>query len=329
MLGFLGKRCIDSVEFVNPDPVQAGAGKTFSVESGGRLHAGWLLTGFDEARCQLVLRVSDSLREVLPLVIRRVRAMFDLDADPAAINSVLHNSFPGGDGLRVPGAMDGYELAVRAVLGQQITVAAARTLAQRLVQQFGAPIETPWPQLTRLFPAAPVLATASGDALGQLGIVRQRQAAIVGIARAVVEKRLPLHGGADVNATIALLKALPGIGDWTAQYIAMRVLRWPDAFPAADVALHKALDLQALKNPGRQAEQVSLAWKPWRSYAVIRAWSGLLVTTPSPQEFSKTPESIAAEDHAAWAAAQKHLQTRKIPGPADTLANRGHSRKPP
>ena len=275
MLEFFTRHAIPAIEFIAADTHGPWAVRTFCTETGGKLQAGWLLTRFDEARCQLVLRVSDSLRGVLPLVIHRVRALFDLDADPAAINSVLHASFPAGDGLRVPGSLDGYELAVRAVLGQQITVAAARTLAQRLVERFGEPIETPWPHLTRLFPAPAVLASASGDALGQLGIVKQRQLAIVGIARAMADKRLQLHGGADVQSTLALLKALPGIGDWTAQYIAMRALRWPDAFPAGDVALHKALGVRALKNPARQAEQASLAWKPWRSYAVIRAWSTL------------------------------------------------------
>ncbi|CAM3336507.1 DNA-3-methyladenine glycosylase 2 family protein [Polaromonas hydrogenivorans] len=292
MLAFIGKRSINAIEFVATDADQPCAGRTFGIESGGKTHAGWLLARFDEARCQLVVQVSDALLGVLPLVIRRVRAMFDLDADPAAINSVLHASFPGGDGLRVPGALDGYELAVRAVLGQQITVAAARTLAQRLVDLLGAPIETPWPRLSRLFPAPAVLAGASGDALGQLGIVRQRQAAIVGIARAVADKRLQLHGGADVNATIAQLKELPGIGDWTAQYIAMRALRWPDAFPAGDVALHKALGVQALKNPAREAERASAGWKPWRSYAVIRAWSGLLHAAPVTAPTLETPESL-------------------------------------
>jgi AraC family transcriptional regulator of adaptative response / DNA-3-methyladenine glycosylase II len=287
LLGFFSKRCINAIEFIAADAHEPAIGRTFRVESGGKVQAGWLLASFDEARSQLVLRVSDSLLEVLPLVIRRVRAMFDLDADPAAINSVLYASFPGGDGLRVPGALDGYELAVRAVLGQQITVAAARTLAQRMVDRFGEPLATPWPQLTRLFPAPAVLAAASGDALGQLGIVRQRQAAIVGIAQAVAEKRLQLHGGADVSATLALLKELPGIGEWTAQYIAMRALRWPDAFPAGDVALHKALGVQALKNPAKQAELASAAWKPWRSYAVIRAWSGTLGAGPA------TPPTIA------------------------------------
>lgn len=276
MLAFFVKRQIGSVELASTVAGQAVLGRTVRMESGGKIHTGYLQATFDESRCQVVLRISDSLGEVLPLVIRRLRAMLDLDADPQAINSVLHHSFPTGDGLRVPGAMDGYELAVRAVLGQQITVAAARTLAQRLVDKFGEPITTPWPELTRLFPAAAVLAEAGGDALGQLGIVRQRQTAIVAIAQAVAEKRLQLHGGADVNATIATLKDLPGIGDWTAQYIAMRALRWPDAFPAGDVALHKALGVQALKNPAKEAELASVDWKPWRSYAVIRAWSGTL-----------------------------------------------------
>lgn len=276
MTGFFRKRQINAIEFVADGAGRMGIGRTFRVESGGKAHAGWVHATFDEERCHVALRISDSLCEVLPLVIRRLRAMLDLDADPQAINSTLHASFPGGDGLRVPGAMDGYELAVRAVLGQQITVAAARTLAQRMVDKLGEPITTPWPELTRLFPAAAVLAQASGDTLGQLGIVRQRQTAIVGIAQAVAEKRLQLHGGADVNATIATLKELPGIGDWTAQYIAMRALRWPDAFPAGDVALHKALGVQGLKNPAREAELASMAWKPWRSYAVIRAWSGAM-----------------------------------------------------
>ena len=223
-----------------------------------------------------MLTLSDSLCDVLPLLIRRVRAAFDLDADPSAINAVLHDDFPTGDSLRVPGELDGFELAVRAILGQQVTVAAARTLTQRLVNKFGEPIITPWPELSRLFPTAAALAADSGDVadqMGKLGIVRQRQAAITGLAKAVTSG-LQLQGNADVQATVDALKALPGIGDWTAQYIAMRALRWPDAFPAGDVALHKRLGVQGLKNPARLAEAASQAWKPWRSYAVIRAWSG-------------------------------------------------------
>ena len=285
MLAFLARQCIDTIEFIDADADagQMSAGMTLGIECGGKLHTGWLLASFDEPHCQVVLRVSDSLLGALPMVICRVRAMFDLDADPAAINSLLDKSFPGGSGQRVPGAIDGYRLAIEAVLGQQVTVAAARTLGQRLVNKFGEPIDTPWPHLSRLFPAPAALAAASSDALGQLGIIRQRQAAIIGIARLVADKRLHLNASADVNATVALLKALPGIGDWTAQYIAMRALRWPDAFPAGDVALQKALGVRSLKNPVRLAEQASHGWKPWRSYAVIRAWGGFLepaVATP-------------------------------------------------
>jgi AraC family transcriptional regulator of adaptative response / DNA-3-methyladenine glycosylase II len=269
-LAFFRQRLIEGVAFVD-DKLRLG--QTLRMDLAGRSHRGWLVAEFDETRCQLVLRVSDALREVLPQVIHRLRAALDLDADPASINAVLHGAFPAGDGLRVPGALDGFELAVRAVLGQQITVAAARTLAQRLVNRFGEPIATPHAALSRLFPAPEVLAQAGGDALGELGIVRQRQAAIVALARGVAEQGLVLNGSADVPATLTALKAMPGIGDWTAQYIAMRALRWPDAFPAGDVALHKALGVQDLKHPAREAEAASLAWKPWRSYAVIRAWS--------------------------------------------------------
>ena len=164
---------------------------------------------------------------------------------------------------------------MRAVLGQQITVAAARTLAQRLVDAHGEPIDTPHPALRRLFPTPAALLAVGPLALGALGIVRQRQAAILALAQALQDGTLVLHGGADVHATIAALKALPGIGDWTAQYIAMRALRWPDAFPAGDVALHKALGVQQARQPAREAEAASQAWKPWRSYAVIRAWARL------------------------------------------------------
>ena len=296
MLGFFSKRMLASIEFVTSDDAARHPqrlGKTLRIESGGKTHTGWLVADFDAANSHVMLQVSDSLRDVLPLVIRRVRAMFDLDADPMAINAVLHAGVslhqgvnmegirvPGMnmEGIRVPGCVDGYELAVRAVLGQQITVAAARTLAQRMVTRFGEAIETPYPELTRLFPAPAVLAQASGDALGSLGIVKQRQAAIVAIAQCVASKRIHLHASADVPATIAALKELPGIGDWTAQYIAMRALRWPDAFPAGDVALHKALGVQGSRTAARDAEALSQIWKPWRSYAVIRAWASLPAT---------------------------------------------------
>jgi len=156
-------------------------------------------------------------------------------------------------------------------------VAAARTLGQRLVERLGEPVATPWPDLQRLFPSPATLAQAEGEVLGQLGIVRQRQAAIVALARAVDSGQLALHPGADVAATTQALCQLPGIGDWTAQYIALRALRWPDAWPAGDVALAPALGLPEHRSAAarRAAERLSAAWRPWRSYAVIRTWAGL------------------------------------------------------
>ena len=145
MLGFFGKRLLPGIEFVRSEGEGGAVGRTLSIESGGKTHRGWLLAEFQPAQHQVLLRIGDSLCEVLPLVIRRLRATFDLDADPQGINKVLHASFPDGDGVRVPGALSGFELAVRAVLGQQITVAAARTLAQRLVARFGEPVARPSP----------------------------------------------------------------------------------------------------------------------------------------------------------------------------------------
>ena len=273
MIQFFATHQLNGLDVVSTAPQHLYLRKTVAVQQGDARTTGWLEARFDVERHQLNLRLSDSLRTVVPEVMEGVRAMFDLDADPQTINQLLHADFPGGDGLRVPGTLDGFELAVRAVLGQQITVAAACTLAARLVSQFGEPLGTPIAGLNRLFPTPAALAGASSDALGQLGIVRQRQAAIWGLANAVLTGQLHLHAGADVPATLACLLALPGIGDWTAQYIAIRALRWPDAFVAGDVAVQKALGVRHAKHPAKEALAASLAWRPWRSYAVIRAWA--------------------------------------------------------
>ena len=276
ILQFFASRSVAGMELISLLPGSMSISKTVSVDICQQHYSGWLVARFDAVGHHLELRLSDSLRPVLSVMLARVRSMLDLDADPLAINAVLHASFPRGDGLRVPGSLDGFELAVRAVLGQQITVAAARTLTTRLVQAFGEPIQTPIDGLNRLFPRAATLAAASPDALGRLGIVKQRQAAIQALAGAVLTQGLQLHAGADVEATMVALKALSGIGDWTAQYIAMRALRWPDAFPAGDVALQRALGLQGSSHPAKEAELKSKAWQPWRSYAVIRAWQELV-----------------------------------------------------
>ncbi len=282
MLTFFATRQVTGIEDVTLSADHLSLRKTVAVSAFDKRYTGWIEARFDDAQHRVDLRLSDSLLGVLPGVMARVRALFDLDADPGAINSVLQARFPLGNGLRVPGALDGFELAVRTVLGQQITVAAARTLATRLVARWGEPVDTPFAGLNRLFPTPAALAGARADSLGALGIVKQRQGAIQAIASAVLTQRLQLHAGADVAATVAALKALPGVGDWTAQYIAMRALRWPDAFPAGDVALHRALGVQDAKNPALEAQSASRAWQPWRSYAVIRAWSTLAPTVGRP-----------------------------------------------
>ena len=267
MLQFLQQRGIAGVEQI--DVAAHTVARTLRLADDTR---GWIACRFEPEQHRVQVRVAESLAPQLPRVIARVRAWLDLDADPAAIHAVLSADFPALAGLRVPGTLDGFELAVRAVVGQQVTVAAARTLTTRLVERFGTPLATPIDGLTRLFPTPATLAAASGDELGQLGLVRQRQAAIHALAQAVSSGQISLHAGADVQTTMDSLKALPGIGAWTADYIALRALRWPDAFPAGDVALQKALAPEGQRLTARAAESRAERWRPWRAYAVIRAW---------------------------------------------------------
>jgi AraC family transcriptional regulator of adaptative response / DNA-3-methyladenine glycosylase II len=271
MLNFLARRALAGVELV--DPSKRSIIRTLGIEIGRRLQAGWLHLRFEPARHCVTVRVSETLAEALPAVLARVRALLDLDADPLAINGALGNALGGGAGVRVPGTVDGFELAVRAILGQQVTVQAGCTLATRLAQRFGAPLDTPFAGLDRLFPTPRQLAAASADELGMLGIVRQRQQAILALAQAVLSGTLDLHPLADPERSMAALQALPGIGDWSANYIAMRALRWPDAFPAGDLALQQALGVDKHKHPAQAAAAMAQAWRPWRSYAAMRAWS--------------------------------------------------------
>ncbi|MET0210067.1 MAG: adenosine deaminase, partial [Burkholderiaceae bacterium] len=192
--------------------------------------------------------------------------------DPARIDPVLALlPCPPRPGTRLPGGFCGFETAVRVILGQQVTVKGARTLARRLVERFGAPIDTPFDDLGRLFPDAATLAAADPAAIGTLGIVRQRVGAIQALARAVEAGTLVLHRGAPMASTLQALRALPGVGEWTVQVIAMRALAWPDAWPATDIGLHHALGSRDIKH----VTAVSEAWRPWRAYAVMRLWHHL------------------------------------------------------
>jgi AraC family transcriptional regulator of adaptative response / DNA-3-methyladenine glycosylase II len=276
MLGFFAQRQIEGMESV--DTAHQTMARTVSLTVAGHAHSGWVKAQFVPVSCNVVFQIDFSLGAVLPQLLARLRAWLDLDAEPEAINAVLLADFPGSDGLRVPGCLDGFELGVRAILGQQITVRAACTLGARLVARFGTDLPGACTGPHRLFPTPQALSLASGEELGQLGIVRQRQRAIQSLAQAVAHNGLVLQPGVDIPQTLAALQALPGIGPWTAHYIAMRALRWPDAFVAGDVALHKALGLQATrsqKQAASAAEAASQRWKPWRSYAVVRAWATL------------------------------------------------------
>jgi len=250
--------------------------RTLALRHQGQQMAGWIEARFMPDRHELHLAVAPTLRPALGTLLQRARHAFDLDADPAAIDPVLA-SVPGPTrpGLRLPGSWDGFETAVRVVLGQQVSVAAARTLCQRLVQRFGAPVDTPFPGLDRLFPSAAVLAAADPADIGTLGIVRQRVRALQALAQAVADGPLRLQPGDDVDTTLATLTALPGIGDWSAQLIALRTLGWPDAWPAADIALLKALGQTAATRNPAAGTAIAEAWRPWRGYAVFKLWLSL------------------------------------------------------
>ena len=248
---------------------------------------GWIEIEFLVERNEVELRASANLAAHGGQLVEAARHALDLDADPVhtapllAALGRLHPASAMTAGLRMPGSFDGFETAARIVLGQQVTVAAARTLTRRLVERFGTPVETPWPGLTRCFPDAATIAAATPESIGELGIVRQRTGALQALARAVVDG-LPLHRGAPLASTQEALLALPGIGEWTTQLLALRVLGWPDAFPATDIGLLKALGLaQARDAP--QAIAMAEDWRPWRSYAVIALWRALESSdTPGP-----------------------------------------------
>jgi AraC family transcriptional regulator of adaptative response / DNA-3-methyladenine glycosylase II len=269
LLRFFADRALPGVEAVEA----TGLRRTLAVTHQGRELAGWVAVRVVPARHEVEVALAAPLLPALGLVLRRVRQAFDLDADPALVDPVLAGlplarRAPARPGLRLPGALDPFEVAVRAILGQQVSVAAARTLAGRLVARFGTPVATPWPDLDRLFPGAATLALARPSAIAALGIVRQRAGALQSLARAVADGRVALHRGAPLQATLDALAALPGIGDWTRQLIAMRALAWSDAFPAADLGVLRALGTR----DARQARVLAEAWRPWRAYAVVRLW---------------------------------------------------------
>jgi AraC family transcriptional regulator of adaptative response / DNA-3-methyladenine glycosylase II len=266
LMRFLAGRSTAGVETVVEDIYS----RTVAIGS----HRGWLSVKPTGKGNTLAVELATSLMPALAEILARLKNLFDLSASPDVI--AAHLSFDSRlarvvarcPGLRVPGAFDGFELAVRAILGQRISVPAATTLAGRLADRFGEPLETPVPRLTRLFPTPEQLAAVESPELTFLGIAAPRAAAIRALARAVAAREIDLEPGPDPEAVIGKLQALPGIGDWTAQYIAMRALRWPNAFPAGDLGLLKAWGGPSVQHLRRTSE----AWRPWRAYAAIYLW---------------------------------------------------------
>ncbi|HTQ73706.1 MAG TPA: AlkA N-terminal domain-containing protein [Burkholderiales bacterium] len=264
---FLGARAIAGVEALEDGRYR----RTARIESDGKEHAGWVSVGLSPEKPTLRIAVSASLVKVLPPVLSRVKALMDLACNPAEVGEALGALARPHPGLRVPGAFDGFEIAVRAILGQQVSVAGARTLAGRFAAQFGDPVTTPFDSLTTLFPAAQRVAGIPAGRIARIGMPLARARTIVALARAVADGRLALVPNADVDATLETLRALTGIGEWTAQYIAMRALSWPDAFPHTDLGVMKALGESGAKRVLEAGE----AWRPWRAYAVMHLWQSL------------------------------------------------------
>ncbi|HEX5304698.1 MAG TPA: AlkA N-terminal domain-containing protein [Dyella sp.] len=269
LLAFLRGRALPGVEAVD----ERGYARVF----GDPAAPSWLrLSACPPGEHALKLELHGVAPAQLLGVVTRLRRMFDLDASPQAIAAVFKRDAVLGPlakkrpGQRLPGGWDGFEIAVRAVLGQQVSVAAARTLASRVVQRFGTPlVEAPLPGLERIFPTPAQLADAD---LGALGITQARAATIRAVAQALLDGRIDFRPEQPLDTFVERWVALPGIGAWTAHYMAMRALSHSDAFPAADLILRRAAAPGAEELTTRALEQRAEAWRPWRAYAVMHLW---------------------------------------------------------
>ena len=271
LFSFLEERALPGVEAVR------GHAYSRTIESRGR--AGVLTVSFEPG--QDFLRLSTNLTpgpDLLDLV-RRAGRVFDVDSDPLAIAAVLRRDpllaplVAARPGLRVPGAWDPFEMAVRAILGQQVSVRGARTLAGRLVAAFGRPLPRGGADgLTHAFPAPAILAAAD---LSRIGVPRARAAAIRTLALAVHMGKTELAAPRELDDLEQRLCELPGIGPWTAQYVALRAFGEPDAFPTGDLGLRRALEAAGVPADAAALRERSAAWSPFRAYATLHLWSSL------------------------------------------------------
>lgn len=281
VITYLAGRAMPGLEAV----IDEKEGKAYvrSVQMDGL--EGWLKVAHLPAKQQLSLQVSPSLTPVLMPLMARVRQQFDLEANPAVIQShleadpLLATQIQHTPGMRVPGAFDSFELAIRAVLGQQVSVAGATTVAGRLVQRFGQAVSTPFAAVSHHFPSPQTIVGLSIDQLAGIGIPGARAATLQHIARFAMDGGLKRELAASSDEMVSKLKTVRGIGEWTAQYIAMRALRFSDAFPAGDLGLQKAAAQLAIPPAERLTEkqllQLAQPWAPWRAYAALLLWQSL------------------------------------------------------
>jgi len=272
MLAFLRKRSLPGIELIGEDSYQRVLGPPERPTL--------LRVTADPKRPELRLQLGAVDPRLIPDIVRRVRRVFDLDADLQQVHAalgeepLLARGIAERPGLRVPGGWDGFEVGVRAVLGQQVTVAAATTFARRLVDAYGAHLPGMSSDFDRQFPAPEVLAEAP---LESIGLPRSRAATVRALATACASGQLDFGPGQALEEFVARCVALPGIGPWTAQYIALRGLGQPDAFPAGDLVLQQVLGGDARLSE-RATEARSQPWRPWRAYAVLHLWH---LATPS------------------------------------------------
>ena len=270
VIGFLAPRAIPGVECVEWDEYAR------TVDVGDFIGVIRVRQGDGD---HLLLAVPAGAAPYLDRIAAKVREIFDLGADPLRIavqlrsEPIMRKLVQRRPGLRVPGAWDGFEMCVRAIVGQQVTVAGATTVCGRIVERYGREIDTGQEGLRRLFPTPSVLAEVD---LGGIGMPGRRAAAIQAFASAVDAEPALIDGTMSLEDNVGRLCEIPGIGAWTAHYIAMRAVREPDAFPASDLGLRKALALPCGNIPSaKQIERRAEAWRPWRSYAAMHLWRAL------------------------------------------------------
>ncbi|HEY5798763.1 MAG TPA: AlkA N-terminal domain-containing protein [Burkholderiaceae bacterium] len=277
MLRYLAARAIAGVEAVE--------GETYArtVRLAGA--EGWIRVSHDAARDQLVVALAPALAGVLMPLLARVRTQFDLDAHPAVIaahfaaDPLLGPVTARTPGLRVPGAFDPFELAIRAILGQQVSVAGASTIAGRMAARFGTALDQPIGSLTHHFPDAARLSACTVDDIAPLGMPGSRAQTVLAMAAFAASGGLNVAPGTSLADAVARLRTVRGIGEWTAQYIALRALRYPDAFPAGDLALQKAAAPDGGRLTEKQLLAVAAPWAPWRGYAALALWHSLTKET--------------------------------------------------